>query len=111
MLRLKALTPGSAAFIPGGVRLDEDAAPVHMLFVVYRHPDSSSSSSSSSGFGGAAAAAAAAAEAAAEGGTGDYLDSQIHKRRHFTVALVNTSGFGHEYHAFAIEKCPSPGTV
>ncbi|CDJ51938.1 hypothetical protein, conserved [Eimeria brunetti] len=110
--KLKALAPGAAAFIPAGVRLDEEMAPVHMLFVVYRHPDSSSSSSSSSsGGGGAAAAAAAAAAGAVEGGTGDYLETEASRRRHFTVALVNSSGFGQEYHAFAVEKCPSPGRV
>ena len=104
--RLKSLGPGGAAFIPGGVRLDEEMPPVHFLFVVYRHPDSSSSTSSTSSMG----VAAAAADGAIGGGTGEYMEGHLSRRRRFTVALINPSGYGAEYHAYAIEKCPSPGT-
>ncbi|CDJ61468.1 hypothetical protein, conserved [Eimeria maxima] len=105
--KLKSVAPGGAAFIPTGVRIDDDVAPVHMLFVVYRHPDSNSSSSSSS----SSSSYGSSSGSATGGDTGDYLETHASRRRHFTVALINTSGFGHEYHAYAIEKCPSPEKI
>lgn len=100
--RLKALAAGEAALIPGGALLDQESPACYFMFVVYRHPDGTREASRLSGLD--------SVEGAASGG-GSYLEEGVHgpARRRYSVALVNPSGHGAEFHSIAVEKCVCPG--
>ncbi|PHJ19124.1 ef hand domain-containing protein, partial [Cystoisospora suis] len=92
--RLKSLPPGGTAILPGGVSLDADSQPSFLLFLVHRCVSPSSSSSSSLSY-----------SPSLGGGSEGFASARYH------FALINSSGYGSEFHAYRLEGLPCPGSI